>query len=110
MLRLVEHRATVHGADHLSARHARRALQRQRRLAERAFRHDPPDEPMGVAAARAVVGFMLAIDDVIAPFLGQSDDAAAPRLQNTRRHVLAPSSSTWRHYRSLTRKGLMAGA
>ena len=44
-----------------------RCLKRERRAAKCAFRHRTANIPMGPTAARAMVGLMLAINDVIPP-------------------------------------------
>ena len=40
--------------------------ERQRGLAKAAFRRDPPDKPVGAAAAGAMVDLVLAIDGIVA--------------------------------------------
>jgi hypothetical protein len=66
-----------------------RILQRQRRAAESAFGHQPADMPMGATAAGAMVGFLIAIDDVVAA-LGPGWDEAAATIFKYCRHVMAP--------------------
>jgi hypothetical protein len=41
---------------------------------------------MGAAAAGAIIGFVLAVDDMIAALVRLRDDAAAARFKDTRRH------------------------
>src|SRR5689334_2344925 len=81
---------TPHGAHDLSARHQRRAFERQRRPAKSAFGEDAADIPMGAPAAGAVIGFVVAIEDVIAPLRRRGDEAATARLEHIRRrrHIL----------------------
>jgi hypothetical protein len=80
-------------ADDLPAGDHRRILERQSGGAEGAFRHRPADIPMGPPAARAVIGLMVAIDDVIAALARLGDQTAAAGLKDTRRHWMAPSQT-----------------
>src|SRR3954471_12832201 len=91
---LAEHRP-ADGPHDGAAGDVRGVLERQSRGVEGAFGHRAADIPMGAPATRAVIGVMLAIDDVIAALVSLRDDASAARLENTRRHTPGSLSQTW---------------
>ena len=64
-------------ADDLTAGDEGGVLKRQRGCAKGAFRGNPADIPMGPPATGAVIGLMVAIDDVIAALAGGEDKASA---------------------------------
>src|SRR3954463_10914173 len=84
MLRVVDRAA--YGAHDRAAGNHRRVLERQSGGAEGAFGHRAADIPVGAAATGAIIRLMLAIDDMIAALVRLRDDAAAARLEDTRRH------------------------
>ena len=60
----------AHLDGHSSLPNKLRAFERQSGAAEGAFRHRPPDIPMGAAASGAVVHLLLRLDDVVAAVRG----------------------------------------
>src|SRR3954470_7643852 len=93
MLRVVDR--PPYGAHDRAAGDHRRVLERQCGGAEGAFGHRAADIPMGAAAAGAIIGLVLPIDDMIAALVRLRDDAAAARLEDTRRHTPGSFHNTW---------------
>src|SRR6185295_15296932 len=66
LVRRIRDEGAPDGAHDLAAGDQRRALERQGGAAEGAFGHHPADIPVGAPAARAMIGFVVAVEDMIA--------------------------------------------
>ena len=66
----------------------RAVLERQSGRAEGAFRRHAADIPMGPPATGAVIGLVVAIDDVVAALADRRDKAAAAGFKYARRHYI----------------------
>src|SRR5688572_4792098 len=82
---------TADGADDLATGDHRSIFQRKRGGAEGAFRHRPPDIPMGAPATRAMIGLIIAIHDMITARADFGNHAARVGFENMGRHYSAPS-------------------